>query len=124
MALSLPHHLCVCVARWLSLFLIICVHVCVRRSMALSPSSAVCACAVQNKFKSAHRVSVERVVSGIGIANIYEFLRQAECGPNGVMAGLGNRLKDKVIRAVDDEIKAAGDQKGGAVAKHAATYVH
>jgi hypothetical protein len=31
---------------------------------------------LKKKFSSASRVSVERVVSGIGLANVYEFLRQ------------------------------------------------
>lgn len=35
---------------------------------------------LKKKFLSANRVSVERVVSGIGLANVYEFLRQVRMG--------------------------------------------
>jgi len=57
------------------------------------------------KFAQKHRVSNERVVSGIGIANIYEFLT--------------HKYPDRVEREVNAEIDAAGDNRGGVIAKHA-----
>jgi glucokinase len=42
---------------------------------------------LRKKFEQKHRVSVERVISGIGLASIYEFLAQKY--PNNVCeAGL------------------------------------
>lgn len=59
---------------------------------------------LMDKFHQNHRVSVERIVSGTGIANVYGFLRSQ-------YSGLVNKL-------VDDEIMATGDQRGGTIAKH------
>jgi len=59
---------------------------------------------LMDKFHANHRVSVERIVSGTGIANVYGFLRNH-------YSGLVNKL-------VDDEIMATGDQRGGMVAMH------
>mmetsp|Transcript_6600 Transcript_6600/g.9979 ORF Transcript_6600/g.9979 Transcript_6600/m.9979 type:complete len:221 (-) Transcript_6600:131-793(-) len=49
-----------------------------------------------------HRVSVERVVSGTGLYNIYEFLSE--------------EIPDKVDRKVHEEILKAGDMKGKVIA--------
>lgn len=39
-------------------------------------------------------------MSGIGIANIYKFLRQAECDKHGQPAEPGKQLKDQVLHRV------------------------
>lgn len=52
---------------------------------------------LKDKFKQRHRVSVERIISGSGLANIYEFLaltRPAQVDPK-----------------VQEEFDAAGDMK-------------
>ena len=51
---------------------------------------------LKKKFAQRNRVSVERVVSGTGLANVYEFL--------------STKYKSKVIKAVHDEFLAAGDE--------------
>jgi glucokinase len=53
------------------------------------------------KFRAKHRVSVERVVSGIGLANVYEYLARTYPG--------------RVDRAVQSEFEAAGDEQGRVV---------
>eukprot|EP00240_Pyramimonas_obovata_P002321 CAMPEP_0118929704 /NCGR_PEP_ID=MMETSP1169-20130426/6631_1 /TAXON_ID=36882 /ORGANISM="Pyramimonas obovata, Strain CCMP722" /LENGTH=449 /DNA_ID=CAMNT_0006871951 /DNA_START=93 /DNA_END=1439 /DNA_ORIENTATION=- len=73
---------------------------------------------LKKKFNEKNRVSVERVVSGIGLANVYSFLRQAQCDAEGQPAAAGSQLMDKVVKEVDEEILNAGDQAGGAVAKN------
>lgn len=62
---------------------------------------------LMHKFKERHRVSVERIVSGIGLVNVYEFLRQ--------------EFPDKASAAVDKELAEAGDMGGRVVAVHAST---
>ena len=57
-------------------------------------------------FDCQERVSVERVVSGSGLANIYDFL--------------SSTYPDEQAAAVHEEVAAAGDLKGAAIAKHAA----
>jgi len=54
------------------------------------------------KFNQKHRVSVERVVSGTGLVNIFEFL----C----------NTFPDDVNSKIMDEVNAAGDKKGAIIA--------
>jgi len=61
---------------------------------------------LKEKFAQKHRVSVERVVSGSGLANVYEFL--ASSRPKEVDAKL------------HAEIEAAGDLKGAVIATNAA----
>jgi glucokinase len=61
-----------------------------------------------NKFKSRHRVSVERVVSGHGISNIYEFLRTHR------------DYQDKIDPAIDHQYdEAPASMKGAVVGKNA-----
>jgi len=60
---------------------------------------------LSNKFTSKHRISVERVVSGIGLANVYEFLAQANPA--------------KVDKAVHEEFNKAGDEQGKVVSQNA-----
>lgn len=62
---------------------------------------------LKTKFACPERVSVERVVSGSGLANIYDFLSSA--------------YPDEQDASVHKEIAAAGDLKGAAIAKHAPT---
>jgi glucokinase len=57
---------------------------------------------LSHKFESRHRISVERVVSGIGLANVFEFL----C----------SHLPDRVDAGKKAEFDQAGDQKGRVVA--------
>ena len=52
---------------------------------------------LKKKFAQRNRVSVERVVSGTGLANVYEFL--------------STKYKSKVIKAVHDEFLAAAGLK-------------
>lgn len=54
------------------------------------------------RFYDNHRVSVERIVSGKGIANVYSFFR--------------NQYPGLVDKLVDDKIMAATDQRGGIIA--------
>jgi len=53
------------------------------------------------KFNCPNRISVERVVSGKGIANVYEFLAQ--------------KFPDRVDTAIHEEFLNAGDQQGRVV---------
>jgi glucokinase len=62
---------------------------------------------LKKKFAQQHRVSVERVVSGTGLANVYEFLSQ--------------RFPEKITKATHDKILAAGDMKGAIIAQNQAT---
>ena len=54
------------------------------------------------KFEQKHRVSVERVVSGSGLANIYEYLCCV--------------YPSRIVAAVQAEVTAAGDLKGKVIA--------
>jgi glucokinase len=56
---------------------------------------------LKNKFGAKTRVSTERVVSGRGLANVYEFLAK--------------RFPDRVDKAVHEEFLNAGDQQGRVV---------
>mmetsp|Transcript_26780 Transcript_26780/g.56546 ORF Transcript_26780/g.56546 Transcript_26780/m.56546 type:complete len:376 (+) Transcript_26780:118-1245(+) len=53
------------------------------------------------KFDCPNRISVERVVSGRGLANVYEFLAQ--------------KFPDRVDKAIHEEFLNAGDQQGRVV---------
>lgn len=53
---------------------------------------------LKEKFSCDYRVSVERIVSGRGLANVYEFL--------------ANKFPDRVDTLVHEEFLAAGDQQG------------
>ena len=57
---------------------------------------------LKKKFQNKHRVSVERVVSGTGLANCYEFLSQ--------------EYPSKINPEIHDEISKAGDLKGKSIA--------
>lgn len=57
---------------------------------------------LKERFASKHRVSVERVVSGTGLVNCYDFLAQ--------------EFPDKVIAAIHEEISNAADLKGRSIA--------
>jgi glucokinase len=59
-------------------------------------------CYLKDKFAQRHRVSVERVVSGTGLANVYEFLATYK--------------PDQINPHVHSLIEAAGDMKGGVIA--------
>lgn len=59
---------------------------------------------LMDKFQSASRISVERVVSGKGIANVYEFLSQ--------------RFPDRVDPEVHAKIEQEGDQKGRVISQN------
>lgn len=58
-----------------------------------------------NKFKGTNRISVERVVSGVGLANVYEFLAQ--------------KYPNRIEKAVHKEFLEAGDEQGRVVATNA-----
>lgn len=60
---------------------------------------------LMHKFQSKTRISVERVVSGIGLANVYEFL--------------ASEFPGRVDPQVQKEFDAAGDDKGRVVAVNA-----
>ena len=60
---------------------------------------------LSEKFASKHRISVERVVSGKGLANVYEFLAQ--------------EYPTRIVPHVHDEFLAAGDEQGRVVATNA-----
>jgi glucokinase len=60
---------------------------------------------LSNKFSSNHRISVERVVSGKGLANVYEFLAAEH--------------PTSIIHDVHEEFLKAGDQQGRVVAENA-----
>ena len=57
------------------------------------------------KFEQKHRVSVERVISGPGLATMYEFFAQ--------------RFPEKVVSHVHESILAAGEMKGKVISTHA-----
>jgi len=59
---------------------------------------------LKQKFDQKHRVSVERVVSGIGLANVFEFF----------CATMPDKVNPEVKKAVD----TAGDMKGAIIAQH------
>lgn len=59
---------------------------------------------LKEKFVQKHRVSVERVVSGTGLANVYEYF----CAT----------MPDKVNPQIQKELEAAGDMRGAVIAKH------
>ena len=61
---------------------------------------------LRKKFNYQNRISVERIVSGPGLANCYEFL--------------SNEYPDKVNKIIHDEFVTAGDMKGKVVAENAA----
>jgi glucokinase len=62
---------------------------------------------LMGKFcKGAHRLSVERVVSGRGLANVYEFLAL--------------EYPARVDNTVHDEFLSAGDMQGKVVSDNAA----
>ena len=60
---------------------------------------------LMQKFNCAHRTSIERVVSGIGLANVYEFLAQ--------------EFPDRVDTKVHEEFENAGDMRGKTVSDNA-----
>jgi len=60
---------------------------------------------LREKFDGANRVSVERVVSGRGLANVYEFL--------------AGRFPERVDKEIHDEFLGAGDQQGRVVGVNA-----
>jgi glucokinase len=57
---------------------------------------------LKEKFKYKNRISVERVVSGPGLANVYEFLAQ--------------EFPDQVDKKIHEEFEKAGDMQGKVVA--------
>uniref|UniRef100_A0A7S1SRA5 Glucokinase n=1 Tax=Tetraselmis chuii TaxID=63592 RepID=A0A7S1SRA5_9CHLO len=57
---------------------------------------------LKNKFGENARISYERIVSGKGIGNVYDFMRQ--------------RFPKKIDPELDAKIMSAGDQMGGVVA--------
>lgn len=61
---------------------------------------------LKNKFNQAHRVSVERVVSGTGIGNVYEYLCTV--------------FPDKIDATLHAKIEAIGKEKGGIIATNQA----
>ena len=60
---------------------------------------------LKKKFKQNHRVSVERVVSGKGLANVYEFLAQ--------------KFPRRVDKAIHAEFEDAGDMQGAVIGMNA-----
>jgi glucokinase len=60
---------------------------------------------LKDKFAQKHRISVERVVSGSGLANVYEFLT--------------TKYPEKVDAALYQKISDAGDLKGKIIAQNA-----
>mmetsp|Transcript_44921 Transcript_44921/g.123116 ORF Transcript_44921/g.123116 Transcript_44921/m.123116 type:complete len:485 (-) Transcript_44921:282-1736(-) len=61
---------------------------------------------LMKKFEQRHRVSVERVISGRGLANVFEFLCQHK------------DFKKKVSPAIQAEFEAAGDLQGKVVGEN------
>ena len=57
---------------------------------------------LKERFASKHRISVERVVSGTGLSNCYDFL--------------AHEFPDKIHAEIHEEINAAGDLKGRSIA--------
>ena len=64
---------------------------------------------LMHEFKSDTRISVERVVSGLGIANVYNFLYSH---PN-----YNKFVDEKAKNFHDNTFKTAGDNQGGVVAE-------
>ncbi len=62
---------------------------------------------LKRKFSSEHRISVERVVSGRGLANVYEFLAQ--------------KFPSRVQPNVHEEFLNAGDQQGRVIGMNSST---
>jgi len=60
---------------------------------------------LSEKFATKDRISVERVVSGKGLANVYEFLAQ--------------EYPTRIIQKIHDEFLEAGDEQGRVVAVNA-----
>lgn len=60
---------------------------------------------LSDKYSSKHRISVERVVSGKGLANVYEFL--------------AHQFPARVISSVHEEFLQANDEQGKVVAVNA-----
>ena len=60
---------------------------------------------LSQKYESIHRISVERVVSGKGLANVYDYLATAH--------------PKQIDQAVHDEFTKAGDEQGRVVAVNA-----
>lgn len=60
---------------------------------------------LMTKFGNNHRISTERVVSGMGLANVYEFLAQ--------------EFPDNVDKKVHEEFLGAGDMQGKVVSVNA-----
>lgn len=60
---------------------------------------------LMKKFGDKHRISTERVVSGMGLANVYEFL--------------ASEFPDQVNKAVHEEFLNAGDMQGKIVSVNA-----
>lgn len=60
---------------------------------------------LKQKFASKHRVSVERIVSGKGIANVYEFLAK--------------EFPDRVAKDMHEKFLKAGDMQGKIVGENA-----
>ena len=58
------------------------------------------------KFAQSHRLSVERVVSGRGLAHVYEFLVQ-------------EYPTNRVDKMVHNELLAVGDKQGKVIADNA-----
>jgi glucokinase len=54
--------------------------------------------ALKKKFRHSHRISVERIVSGKGIANVYEFL--------------AGEFPDQIDCAIHEQFLVAGDLQG------------
>jgi glucokinase len=60
---------------------------------------------LQHKFSGQGRISVERVVSGVGLANVYEFLAAT--------------YPSRIVQSVHDAFLIAGDEQGRVVAQNA-----
>lgn len=60
---------------------------------------------LKEKFHEKHRISMERIISGIGLSNVYEFLSQ--------------KYSFKVNKAIHTEWEEAGSLKGAVVGKYA-----
>lgn len=60
---------------------------------------------LMEKFSSKHRISVERVVSGKGLANVYDFL--------------SHKFPSRINPTIHAEFIAAGDEQGRVVAQNA-----
>jgi glucokinase len=58
---------------------------------------------LSDKFVSKNRISVERVVSGKGLANVYEYLSQA--------------YPTRIVQSIHDAFLVAGDEQGRVVAQ-------